>query len=374
MKTQSKFIAALLISFIGCLFLSYPVAYNFNITPHQAFINLIELDVAINIIAGFVIVFTRKRVTFIMPGSLYDISKEIWVAYIIENLFKDNAFMERSFNEGDYVLNGAVVHVPQAGSVRRVVKNRTQLPAPVTRRSDVDITYVLDEYTTDPIAIINAEQVELSYDKIANVLGEDMNILRQVIADDILWKWAKDLAASSIIRTTGSAVGPVGGQTGNRKMFLKEDLKQARYLMNKQNISKAGRVAVLPSEFYDQLQSDTTLLARDAQFGGEVDIKNGVVMRLYGFELFERSDVLTYDNSGTPVIKLPEAVSASTDNLAALAYHPDVVARAMGTVDAYQDLQNPLYYGDIYSFLTRMGGRARRKNGEGIISIVQATA
>ena len=41
---------------------------------------------------------------------------------------------------------------------------------------------------------------------------------------------------------------------------------------------------------------------------------------------------------------------------------------------AFEDLGNPAYYGDIYSFLVRMGGRARRKNFEGVVVMKQANA
>ena len=77
------------------------------------------------------------------------IQKEIWTKYIQENLFKDNEFLNYAFNADQYVLEGKVVHIPNAGSTANVVKNRTTLPATVIQRADVDITYSIDEFTTD---------------------------------------------------------------------------------------------------------------------------------------------------------------------------------------------------------------------------------
>src|SRR6185436_16950626 len=57
-------------------------------------------------------------------GTAYHVNGvevETWVRYIVENLFKDNEFLTYSFDEGDFVLDGKVVHIPQAGSKRNIV-------------------------------------------------------------------------------------------------------------------------------------------------------------------------------------------------------------------------------------------------------------
>ena len=109
------------------------------------------------------------------------IQKEIWTNHIQENLFKDNEFLNYAFNADQYVLMGKVVHIPNSGSTATIVKNRTSLPATVIQRTDIDITYSIDEFTTDPILIPNADTVELSYDKLSNVLSEYESALRQLV-------------------------------------------------------------------------------------------------------------------------------------------------------------------------------------------------
>src|SRR5256885_16383883 len=71
------------------------------------------------------------------------IQKEIWTKYIAENLFKDNEFLNYAFNADQYVLEGKVVHIPNAGVTANIVKNRTVLPATVIQRADIDITFRL---------------------------------------------------------------------------------------------------------------------------------------------------------------------------------------------------------------------------------------
>jgi hypothetical protein len=298
------------------------------------------------------------------------ITKEIWVDYIIANLFKDNQFMDLAYNDDQYVLEGKVVHIPQAGAKPNVVKNRVVYPAAPTPRVDVDITYVLDEYTTDPTHIPNAETIELSYPKIDSVLSEHLQMIMEKVADNMLYAWSPTVA-SQIITTSGGAVAAtLSGATGNRKMFLKEDLSRARLLMNTQNIPKTDRFALVESNLLDQLLSDSDLKKRD--YAGELDMRNGAIARLYGFDILERSATGVYDN--TNVIKPVGAAGSATDNASVLCWQKNTVARALGTVNFFERLKDPEFFGDIYSALLRMGGRKRRTNGEGVIAIVQGLA
>ena len=89
------------------------------------------------------------------------IQKEIWMAAIVEGLFASNSFLSKAFNADEYVNNGKIVHIPNAGAASGTKKNRTNLPATVTKRTDIDVTFPLDEYTTDPVLIPNADTVEL---------------------------------------------------------------------------------------------------------------------------------------------------------------------------------------------------------------------
>lgn len=300
------------------------------------------------------------------------IEKEIWVGYILANLFKNNEFLKLAYNDDQYVVAGKLVHIPQAGAKPVVKKNRTVLPATAVKRTDTDIVYALNEYTTDPTHIPDADKVELSYDKIGNVLDEHLEAVNELIAEWMLFDWSPSLLAN-IVRTSGVALGAhLEDATGNRKKFVKEDLKRVQYLMNKANIAKADRYALVDSDMLSQLQDDEDLKKRDHSM--ELDMKNGVIDRLYGFQIIERSSVLIYNADGTPAVKSPEATSAATDNAAILCWQKNSVARALGEVNFFEDIGNPLFFGDIYSALARAGGRIRRADQAGVIAIVQDAA
>jgi hypothetical protein len=158
--------------------------------------------------------------------------------------------------------------------------------------------------------------------------------------------------------------------TGNRLKFIKEDLKAAQTLMNKNKIPKTERYAIVDSDMMAQLLDDDDLKKRDGANGGEANLKEGVVMRLYGFDIIERPTVLTFTNAATPVVVDPGTAGAATHNAGVLCYHKNAVVKALGQVRTFQNDGVAEYYGDILSALMRAGGRIRR--AAGVVAIVQA--
>jgi hypothetical protein len=185
-----------------------------------------------------------------------------------------------------------------------------------------------------------------------------------------LYNWHPTVAAR-IIKTTGGSVAAHVG-TGNRKLLLVKDLQKAKKLMNNLNIPSTDRFALVDSEMYDQLVTDSTFTStRDVI--RDMDLPNGTINRIHGFNIMERSSVLTADNGGTPAFRSPEDSTLATDGAACLCWHKNSVERAKGTVDFFERLKDPTYYGNIYSFLVNMGGRIRRAQEEGVVAIVQDT-
>ena len=329
-------------------------------------------------IASFVVLFgvpmvvpmVMNRPIGSMKGMAFmAISKEIWQDHIEGNLFKNNEFLLASTDAGQYVIQGKIVHIPQAGSVPGTQENRTDLPASVTTRTDTDVTYELKAYTTDPILIPNAETYELSYNKRQNVLEEHQATLNERIADGLLIKWAT-VTAGNILRTTGASVAThLAGTTGTRKKVLVNDLKAAQLKLNKQKIARADRFALFSSDMMSQLMDDMTA-TQYRDFSAAMDVKNGVVGMLFGFKIMERSDTVIY-NVGATAVNAYGVAGAVTDNDAVLCWQRGAIERAVGNVTAFEKMGDPTYYGDLYSFEVRMGGRIRRSDERGIVAIVQ---
>jgi hypothetical protein len=303
------------------------------------------------------------------------IQKEIWTDYISKNLFKNNEFLQQSNDASQYVLAGKVVHIANAGNPAAVVRNRTILPATVVKRADADITYNLDEFSISPTLIENAEKVELSYDKIGDVLSDIMSQLRQDMANWMLYNWVQNLTLSTTVNRvnwTGSASGTTYNyapdSTGNLKRLSVEDIKAAAKLMDKLDIPGEDRYCLLDADAYFQLMDDMKPTTYK-DFDRYIDPATGVIGQLYGFKFYKRSTVL-YNSAGT--LAAPDATSGRVGGVA-MCWQKNMVERAVGEVNFFENLKDATYFGDIYSGLVRAGGRNRRNDSKGIVLLTQTT-
>jgi hypothetical protein len=301
-----------------------------------------------------------------MPeNSALGVVLETWAAYIIKRFFKDNQFLKKAYDDSQYVSQGRIVHIPQPGAKPAVAKNRSVFPGTAVRRTDTDVLYALDEYSTDPTHIPNIDAIHLSYNKQDDVLGEHMAVLNETVADDMLIKWGGN---ATVVKTTGAAVAPITGQTGNRKGFSHTDLKKLMIKMNANNVPKNDRYVLIDDNmfefFYDSLSDN-----QQKDFSRYIDAENGIVGKLHGFNIMTRSSVLAMTSADA--VKALGAALAATDNLASLAWQKDTVAFAIGDTKLFQNMNDALYYGDVHSALVMAGGRVRRGDGLGVYIIAQ---
>lgn len=298
------------------------------------------------------------------------VENETWVDYIIQRFWKDNAFMQFVYNESAKVLAGKVVHIPQPGAKPSAVKNRNVFPAVAVRRTDTDVVYPLDEYSVDPVHIHNRDKMELTYDALDEAYGDQAGVVNEIVAEDLLVKWLTGLPAASIVRTTGANVDAhVASATGQRKSTVHANLKAAGKVMNLQGVPKTDRYVLFDEEMYDQFTnslSDT----QERDFSKYFDATTGVVGRLHGFSIMTRASVAAASNAD--VIRALGAAGAATDNGVAICWQKQCLALAIGDVEMFDDMGNPLYYGDIVSSTQRMGGRRRRGDDRGVVAIIQA--
>lgn len=298
------------------------------------------------------------------------IQKEIWESSIVEHLFADDSFMSKAYNANEYVNQGKIVHIPQAGAPSSVSKNRSELPAAVKKRTDSDLTYTLAEFTTDPVLIPHAETIELSYDKRESVLRQDKMALFDKVAHDFIFNWSP--AKSHTISTSGAETdgAPHSTATGKRLALTRKDVLDLMYRFNRDNVPQEGRYLLLDAAMYSQLLNDLT--SADAQaFHALANPAKGILGQFCSFNIMMRAEAALYTSSGP---KSWDTAAAAGDLGAALAWHEQSVVRALGEVKAFEQEGDPTYYGDIYSFLVRAGGRIRRSDNKGVWAIVQATA
>lgn len=297
------------------------------------------------------------------------LNKQMWLNTIIENFFPDNSFATKSVDDSIFV-NNKTVHIPNAGAPSGVEINRTKKPASVEERTDHDLTYDMDELTTNPIYIPNIDTVELSYDKRQSILWNDRMELQKQAHQNLLYRW---FVAGNVIETTGEArsAHTSDKSTGSRKKMTKKAVLSLMTMFNQQDVPAEGRYILLDSCMYADLLEDLTEKELSA-FLASANAQKGIVGELYGFSIMQRSQVLRL-TADKQLLKWSEN-AAATELAAGLAWQEQCVSRALGEVKMFDSMDNPTYYGDIYSFLMRVGGSKRRYDSKGICTIAEAAS
>lgn len=312
------------------------------------------------------------------------IPQELWSSYIVEKLRRTNPHIALCFDESKYVKGGSIVYLPQAGAKPTVVKNRAFGAATAVQRGDTAVMYALDVFTTDPTAITNAEVLEISYEKTDSVLADHTDTLAESIGDELTYNWVRGMKPAAgggvtveflptgrRIATTGTAssVNPEDGQTGTRKAMTYKEAQAMQAKFNKDSVPTNDRYAMLESYMYQEF-IDSLSENQMAAFQKSADLTNGIIGKFAGFSFLERSSVLAIQADGT--FRLPGEALGATDNLASIFWQKGSVTKALGDTKLFQDMDNPLYYGDIHSGLVKMGGRCRREDWKGVGVVVQA--
>lgn len=321
------------------------------------------------------------------------LNKEIWQKYIMEQLYKDNEFLNYVATvSDDNIINGKLVHIPNAGAKPGTQRNRSNVPASILKRTDIDVLYALDEFTTDPTYIENVEKVELSYDKINSVIGSHINVLKEIMADWFIYYWLtrNTVAAmtpvawtnpatfgptSNCVATSTTASGNNGPNAQALKKLASADIAKARLIMNRNNVPKTDRFLILPSVMYDELMAElSTTSNANIELLKSVDLPAGVMFKLYGFNIMERSSVALFNKATAtaPLIVAPGTTETNDHGYGAIAWQKDMVEKAIGEVKMFENLNDPTLYGDVYSALVRGGGRARYQGATGVVPIIQA--
>lgn len=296
------------------------------------------------------------------------LNKEVWQSAIIDNLYPDDSFAAKAVDDSAFIDN-KVVHIPNAGAPSGVQTNRTTKPASIKQRTDNDLTYAMDELTTDPIYIPNIETIQFSYNKRESVISNDRRALQTAAHDNLLNRWGV-AAESKIVLTTGSEVDAhtSATATGKRKSITRNDVYALMTKFDADDVPQQERYLLLDAHMYAQLLADLTNADKQAFFAS-ANAQKGVLGELAGFQILKRSRVLRLSSNKV----LNWSAEAVAGELAAgFAWQKESVSRALGNFKMFSDLDSPTYYGDIYSFLIMTGGACRRYDKKGVALIAEA--
>jgi len=296
---------------------------------------------------------------------------EVWIQDIQETLFYENEFIRLAVDHSSYVTN-KTVHIPQSGGKPNVVKNRAENVATINRRADTELTYDLENYTTDPFLVKNVEDLQISYDKRQSVLGQHIATLRDVVATETLQKWAVTGSTSHVIRTTGAdtAMMPNATATGKRLTLTPEDIARAAAIMDIDKVPTEGRFLIIPTAMFYGLFTQKELVDNQARVGKDM-LEKGVLAKLFNFNIITRGSVVKYTNAAANSLRDANANDAATDCAGAIAFSRYSVSQALGEIMVYLNEGDAQSYGDIMSAEVNHAAHFMRPDNFGRVSIAQ---
>lgn len=296
------------------------------------------------------------------------LQKEVWIQDIQETLHQGSEFILQGTDHSAFVSN-KVVHVPQSGSMSAIEKNRSSLPATISQRTDTELTYNLNDYTTDPVLITDLDELQTSYMKRQSVLRQHLDAMNERIGNEVAYEWAGSGSTDLVLRTTGGATSvlPNATATGTRKLITKEDISRMARKLDLDNAPKNDRILLLPTSMYYELFSTDALIRND--FGRALNMVNGQATEIFGMKVFVRPQVVLFNN--TTGKKAVGSADAVTDCYGAIAFQKNAVAQALGSIKVFANEDLPEYYGSVFSAQVFHGAKMLRSDNKGIVSIAQ---
>ncbi len=333
------------------------------------------------------------------------INIELFTTVIQEQTFPNNTFITRGTDHSQYVKylqgNGkesgaAVVHIPNAGAITTVTKNRASFPATASNRTDVDLTYNIDEYSVAPFYLEYSDAETVAYDKASSLLYAMTNTLKQTIGNNTAYKWSPTAVTDAngvtrILRTTGAATGPLAsGATGTRLALTINDIARAKNVLDQDFALDSMRTLVIPSAMWNTDILSTSTVQKFLELGSTAGLREGTidpqtiegyVGKVFGFDVYTRPSVTVWSattsagtsisltligDNGTPT------TSGTSDDLGCIFFQQLGVSNAVGEVVIFWNPERAEYYGSLMSCLVRHGAAKTRTDGKLVGGIVQA--
>jgi len=219
------------------------------------------------------------------------VHKEIWTGEVIRKFRKDTSFMERIPDRSDLVDN-RVIHLTQLGADPKVLINNTTYPISTVSSPDQDIAISLDKFDTENTSVSDDTLYAISIRKMDETTTSHTEALREVTGD----KAVHAFAPSTNSRDTPviEASGPDVTENGvTRKRLLPADIAALKRRWDDAKVPKKGRELVLnPAHIQDLLSVNESF--RDQY----LNIREGQVLRMYGYIINEYTDLPFYSATG----------------------------------------------------------------------------
>ena len=332
---------------------------------------VIALCLGVNVwygIIGFPIIGTALSFVRMPNGLRAGVYVEVWTRQVVEHY---THAMEGTFLDGipdfsQYAEN-VPIHLSDVSGDPTVLIDNTTYPLEVETLEDGDVSIKLSKFETKPTSVTDDELYALAYDKMALVKTRHGNKLSEGILDKAIHAFAptEDTAETPVLLTTGEA------DEDGRKKLRRIDILSLRRKLDKLKVPKKNRRLVLCSDHINDL------LEEDQKFKDQYhDYTNGVIYKLYGFDIYEAVNCPLFDST-TKKKKSFGAVAGANDFEASVFFYVPRMFKCKGATKMYysEATKDPLNKRNLISFTSRFVALPQKKEKAvgAIVSIKEKT-
>ncbi|KXX70783.1 hypothetical protein [Flammeovirga sp. SJP92] len=258
--------------------------------------------------------------------------KEVWIGAVEKHMRADGSFLDEIPDKSSIVGNG-VIHLTELGDDPQILIDNTVYPIATAKSDDDDVTIVLKKVETTNTEVTDDELYAISYDKMKE---------KAMQHGDTLSEGTIGLALHSLAPGATSAETPVIEATGaddgsGRNKLTVADIRTLKLKFDKAKIPKKGRVLVLCPEHVNDLLEVNEAFEKQYQ-----DVREGVILKLHGFKIYETTETVYYATNNTK--KSYGSVPIATDRLSSIAFYAPKCLKARG--DGEGKSKTKMYYSE----------------------------
>lgn len=305
---------------------------------------------------GMVVIGVGSYFVRLPNGLRAGVYVEVWTRQVVEHYTHalEGTFLEGVPDFSQYAEND-VVHLSDVSGDPTVLVDNTTYPLEIEELEDGDVSIKLSKFETKPTQVTDDELYALAYDKMGLVKTRHGNRLSETMLDKAIHAFAPtaDTAETPVLLTTGTT------DEDGRKKLTRLDVIALRRKLDKLKVPKKGRRLVLCSDHV------ADLLEIDQKFQNQYhDYSTGVIMKMYGFEIYEAVNCPLFDCTTKKKKSFGSVATVNDFEGSVFFYVPRMFKCKGGTKMYYSKAENdPVNKRNLVSFTTRFVALPQKKEG-----------
>lgn len=280
--------------------------------------------------------------------------KENWETTADKQFYQNIDWTNALVDKSD-AIEGSVLNLIKAGATPSVLVNNNSWPIAISAIADTATTITLDRLDTTPTVIHDWQAKQFSYNKMESDTEGHALALNNTASE----RGAYNVCQASHVPASGRfKLQASGAAFGGRATLTFDDVSNLQLLFNTFGVPVDGRTLVLSHEHaMDLTRQDRVALNQLA------DHKNGIIGRIYGFDLYSSGHGAVYE-SATGTKQALGAAPAAGFYRASFAFQKRTVLKAFKPIKAFYTIDDPTWRGTILGFnkdaiiIPRQGGIA----------------